>query len=352
MRMDKDLKVIDAFSTINTVKPTCVGDGYTFDFVSPTVDCHLVFKDKYLLVTGDSAGGKSYFISQLSADLAIGGSKIKTDLDVQIITSKREIQLIDDIVADQQKLTLFVVDEFLAYDVIKAVENLPALCLAVSRKTYSNVNLSYRSFLQVYRDDDGVMHFKNRYEMPEMVDCCDYDLIITEDSGAGFSFIDSILGGKFPIVSSHGKSNLENTILEKSYCKKILVICDAGGLGTHVKKLYNISHKRQNDNKVTNVLLPECFEHVLLCSSFVKWNSDIFQYYDLSCGNTEKFCEIMIDKLSTGKPYYHNHSMEKVSGCWIFDCKDCNNKCNCQVEGDKIMSVLQNGPLKHLLFLR
>ena len=94
---------------------------------SEDLDIELETKKKYTLVTGLGGTGKTYFVnfmdelkkSGISGDEV--GILVESDLEYIVVTSKDMIRVIPRYIAEGIKL--FISDEFLAYDVVKTLEN-------------------------------------------------------------------------------------------------------------------------------------------------------------------------------------------------------------------------------------
>ena len=82
-------------------------------------------------------------------------------------------------------------------------------------------------------------------------------------------------------------------------------------------------------DKFVNVylLMPECFEHVLLCSKYFNYDKDIFKYFSLKYDNTEEFCESEILYVTSNTNLVCNHKTGILSDCWIKECIDCVKEC-------------------------
>ena len=69
--------------------------------------------------------------------------------------------------------------------------------------------------------------------------------------------------------------------------------------------------------------------------------------------STENFCETVLEWNTRGKPFYHVHGKRNDMLCWVENCSDCNKRRDCEYykTGNKLRSVLANGPVSDLLNL-
>lgn len=123
---------------------------------SEDLDIELETKKKYTLVTGLGGTGKTYFVnfmdelkkSGISGDEV--GILVESDLEYIVVTSKDMIRVIPRYIAEGIKL--FISDEFLAYDVVKTLENFEAYCIVITRNPMKEIKMSYKSQCIAYRD--------------------------------------------------------------------------------------------------------------------------------------------------------------------------------------------------------
>lgn len=129
-----------------------------FKFKSPDVDISISFKDKFVLVQGDSNQGKSLFIAQLNSAIEAGMVEdvIDTDLRYYVVNSKKDLQHLKEDV-DKGLYNLIIVDEFYAHKVMTTIVDCDCFALCITRKVCLDFNLSRRCFYKAVRDDSGVM---------------------------------------------------------------------------------------------------------------------------------------------------------------------------------------------------
>ena len=150
----------------------------------------LSFKDKYYLVSGYSGQGKSEFVETIQDELN-NRLNLKTDLEIFVVDSASTINTVDRIC--DNKNILVIADEMYAGKLLQKVKGKSCYCLFITRKVYSNINMSYRSLLYVNRNGKGVTTFEQKYKFKtDISDNLKYDIIIVEDSGYGKTFVESI----------------------------------------------------------------------------------------------------------------------------------------------------------------
>ena len=309
-----------------------------------TLKMDIEFKDKYIFLQGDSGIGKSY-ITELLTNNEIIKHYVKSDLDIRILNKYTK----DDF--DTWSNLLIIADEVYAKRFINRFYSKECYILIISRHPFTNINFSYRCLYIGIKDTDGVMTVNKQYNL-DFNYLSKYDCIITEDSGYAYDFIKYLLPS-ITVISSGGKSNIVNKIkeLESSY-ESCLLICDGGGIGSDIRKILERVALEKSKGKVIDILMPECFEQVLLCSNYFNYDEDIFKYFELRYNDTETFCEREIHLLTAGTELLCNHAKNYLSECWYKECNDCPKDCPKRIDYSKLEYVLESGPLKVLLQMR
>lgn len=321
-----------------------------FQFNSVTIRFNVELQDKIILIQGFSGVGKSAFIDGVERALLLNTGELVSDLPCFVVNTAAELRDME-MQIDQGVLAVFLADEFMAYKVIECAKNKRAYCILVSRKIYKNVNMSYRVLYEARRDNDGITNILPSIRLAtKKVDMC--DLIIVEDSKSGFDFVSEIVEESIQVQTSKGKSNIKSILSSLKTDKGVLVICDGGGILDCIKGIKREVKKLEKRGVQVYLLMPECFEHVLLCSGFIGYDKDIFKYFSLEYNDTEHFCEERVYHTTKGHPWEYNHSKQILSQCWLEDCAKCDSQCSAFVGRDKHEFVLENGPLRLLLKFR
>lgn len=142
------------------------------------------------------------------------------------------------------------------YYVLATRENLVSLPYSVeeiygirSIGKYSGLNQIYHEFYHIYTKDNV-----NEQIKPE--------IIVTEDSNAGYQFFESICGtGGIACINAAGKSNIIQKVKEFRH-EKLLVIADGAAFGPEMEAVMKLVEQFPN----IAVYLPESFEWIILMS--------------------------------------------------------------------------------------
>lgn len=126
-------------------------------------------------------------------------------------------------------------------------------------KGYGKIKRIYSGFKQIYTRSDISWIDKDRItEKP--------DIVIAEDSNAGFTFLKNICDElEIPCVSAGGKSGISSIILEQEPGSRILVIADGAAFGSEIAKITALDSRR-----LVAMFLPESFEWLILNSGILK----------------------------------------------------------------------------------
>lgn len=315
---------------------------------SKNVKLDVEFRDKYVFIIGDSGVGKSLIVDTLG-DEELNSRCVRSDLTIKIL-NKFTITEFDNWNSGE----LVVSDEVYARKVLQKLEHKNCYFMVVTRKVFKNINFSYRCIYEAKRDD-GTTVISRAYNINKVDILDSYDVIVTEDSGYDKRFVEECFEGKQYIKGSGGKSNITK-VLDEMYRDSrmhIFLIMDGGGVGSDIPNISSKVKKLKKRNCIIHMILPECFEHVLLCSGYFKYDLDILKYFKLECGNTEAFCESEIQRVTTGTVLECNHDNGVMSDCWWKQCANCDQEeCVYRVDTDKMEFVLKDGPMRVLLRMR
>lgn len=227
------------------------------------------------ILRGDSATGKTTLIDMIQeytdsgADSSIELICDKTCYVLSGATWRGQLTEMKDCIVFIDEGNPFVLtDEFAAmiqstdnYYVIVSREGLPNLPYSVTEiygirqsEHYGGLKRHYNEFYRLYGADtlNSVVH-------PEV--------IITEDSNAGYQFFQGICrGSNVRCVSASGKSNLlAAASLEKSE-KSVLIIADGAAFGPEMDRVMHYIRGYEN----TFVYVPESFEWLILSANPLK----------------------------------------------------------------------------------
>jgi hypothetical protein len=147
------------------------------------------------------------------------------------------------------------------YYVIVTRESLPNLPYSVEEiygikvsGKYGTLQQTYQEFYRIY----GAATYKIQFGP---------DIIIVEDSNAGYEFFESLKKGRnWEAVSAEGKSNIYKVLKKYDNNKKVLVIADGAAFGPEMDRVMKMI-----DSTVGKaVFLPESFEWLVLKSEIIK----------------------------------------------------------------------------------
>ena len=228
------------------------------------------------ILKGDSATGKTTLIDIIQAyqnDSASSGVSITSTCPCVVLTSNNwelNLSAINNSIVFIDEGNPFVNSKDFAkaaktstnYYVIATRNNLFNLPYSVteiygikniSGNKYQQTKRLYSSFYKLY--DKNSLTIKK----PE--------LVIVEDSNAGFQFFNHICG-KFniPCISASSKSKIYSTVLKSSQ-DNIMIIADGAAFGAEIENVLSLSRVKN-----IGIYLPESFEWLILNSNLIKDN--------------------------------------------------------------------------------
>lgn len=226
------------------------------------------------IVKGDSATGKTTLVDMIREYDENGeqsGVTLQCDKVCTVLEGKRWKILLenihDSIVFIDEGNAFVTSDDFADavkhsdnYYVIVTRESLPTLPYSVdeiygikSSGKYGTLQRTYQEFYKIYREPE----YSNPFEP---------DVVIVEDSNAGYEFFSHVSESRgWKIVSAEGKSNVFKE-LRKYINFKVLVIADGAAFGSEMDRVM----KRLPLKKDAVLYLPESFEWLILKSGVVK----------------------------------------------------------------------------------
>lgn len=185
------------------------------------------------------------------------------------------------------------------------------------------------------------------------------EVVLTEDSAAGFVFFKKLFKGTKVVSAGAGKGSFipQAEALVKQGYHHIFMVVDSAAFGCHTEELYS-RFCRRLEPKVMLMSDYECFEEMLLqtnllnCIELVKKEmSDLVKYAN-QCNSWEAYFEEMIDRVTKGKPYHHAHQM-RLKNCYLKDCGLCpagkRATCDRVLLGNKFTRLLMGTKYERLL---
>ena len=243
------------------------------------VKYEFTLKRSITIVKGDSGTGKTTLFDMIAAYTR------SNDIGVTIQCDKRCVALVDIDWKNQlasTKDSIIFIDEGAAfvgshdfaaaikhsdnYYVIFTRENLYQLPYSVDEIYQIKTSGKFHSFEPFYKQHPGYIYGGNPSEGKSF-----YQILLTEDSKAGFRLYESYFKGTNIVCESAlTKSNIFGLLLKKIASdeqNKIFVIADGAAFGSEADRVLKI--QEAYPDKVT-VCLPECFEWLILKSGLVK----------------------------------------------------------------------------------
>ena len=226
------------------------------------------------IIKGDSATGKSTLIDMIREYYENGeqsGITLQCDKTCVVLEGRQWKILLenihDSIVFIDEGNQFITTDEFASalkqsdnYYVIVTREWLPNLPYSVEEiygiKTsgkYGTLQQTYQEFYHIYGEVNKRIQF-----IP--------DMILVEDSNAGYEFFEAVAEDKcWETVSAGGKSNIYK-LLKEYESKKILAIADGAAFGPEMDRVM----KEINVSAGKAIFLPESFEWLILKSDVIR----------------------------------------------------------------------------------
>jgi hypothetical protein len=295
---------------------------------------------KVTLLRGDSGTGKTTLAWLVSNSDNISSVRVICNYDVQAFTSKEKNALVDVLVKIENSVVIidenwveFLTEKFLA-KIIKESSN---YFLLITRKKFSMIPISV---LEVYKIKSvgSVNRFENIYPINSVGDgSLVPDVVITEDSGAGYKLFKYMCNGSENCVSAGGRSNIKGMVTNPEYFDKVkLVIVDGASFGCDFADLIKLRLKHKN----LLVYVIESFEFLMLQLQIVRKLGNVDKILD----NPIKY--ISVDYFSWEHYFYDlltsvtkftdfKYSKGRLPKCFIKNCCYRGNKCKCFSRTDR-----------------
>ena len=199
------------------------------------------------IIRGDSATGKTTLLDLLNAydrDGESSGVLVKCDVPCVVIGGQRweeNLQFIHNSIVFIDECNRFIKSEDFAvrvkesdnYFVIVTRDDLPNLPYSVKEIYGIRESGKYAGLKQVYNE------FYCLYGELENAELAQEDVVIAEDSNAGFDFFSSLCDGRVNCISANGKSNVFKALQEHRK-EKVLVIADGAAFGCEMEKVMQL----------------------------------------------------------------------------------------------------------------
>ena len=219
------------------------------------------------IIRGDSATGKTTLLDLLNAydrDGESSGVLVKCDVPCVVIGGQRweeNLQFIHNSIVFIDECNRFIKSEDFAvrvkesdnYFVIVTRDDLPNLPYSVKEIYGIREFGKYAGLKQVYNE------FYCLYGELENAELAQEDVVIAEDSNAGFEFFSSLCDEKIECISANGKSNVFKALQEHRE-ERVLVIADGAAFGCEIEKVMQLIRIGRR----IALYLPESFEWLIL----------------------------------------------------------------------------------------
>lgn len=275
------------------------------------------------IIRGDSATGKTTLLDLLNAydrDGDSSGVLLKCDVHCVVVGGQRweeNLQFIHNSIVFIDECNRFVKSEDFAicvkesdnYFVIVTRDDLPNLPYSVKEIYGIRESGKYAGLKQVYNE------FYCLYGDVENAELTREDVVIAEDSNAGFDFFSSLCDGSVKCVSANGKSNVFKALQEHRQ-EKVLVIADGAAFGCEMEKVMQLI----KIGRGIALYLPESFEWLIL-NAGIFYDSELKDILNAPCEYVDSkeffswerfFTDLLIKKSHGTYLQYNKRSLNKA----------------------------------------
>lgn len=275
------------------------------------------------IIRGDSATGKTTLLDLLNAydrDGDSSGVLLKCDVPCVVVGGQRweeNLQFIHNSIVFIDECNRFVKSEDFAicvkesdnYFVIVTRDDLPNLPYSVKEIYGIRESGKYAGLKQVYNE------FYCLYGDVENAELTREDVVIAEDSNAGFDFFSSLCDGIVNCISANGKSNVFKALQEHRQ-EKVLVIADGAAFGCEMEKVMQLI----KIGRGIALYLPESFEWLIL-NAGIFYDSELKDILNAPCEYVDSkeffswerfFTDLLIKKSHGTYLQYNKRSLNKA----------------------------------------
>lgn len=146
------------------------------------------------------------------------------------------------------------------YYVIVSRESLPNLPYSVEEIYGIRLSRKYGGLKQIYNE---FYHIYGKQQSHEEIQP---EVLITEDSNAGYQFFSGVSSEKVTCISANGKSGILGKMKEYDSDRIILVVADGAAFGSEMNRFDFYMREHAN----IRLFLPESFEWMILDSGLIK----------------------------------------------------------------------------------
>lgn len=275
------------------------------------------------IIRGDSATGKTTLLDLLAAYYRDGeGSGVIVRCEVPCVVIggqhwRESLAPIHGSIVFIDECNSFVKSEDFAvsvkesdnYFVIVTRDDLPNLPYSVNEIYGIIKSNKYAGLKQVYNELYQV------YGSFEQVETDGENLLLAEDSNAGYEFFRGVYSQHYTCLSANGKSNIFK-ILQQHHKEKVLVVADGAAFGCEMAKIMQLMRLGRR----IVLYLPESFEWLVLRSGVIE-DSEIKAILEEPCQFIDSkaffswerfFTSLLIQKSKDTYLHYNKKSLNKV----------------------------------------
>ena len=275
------------------------------------------------IIRGDSATGKTTLLDLLAAYYRDGeGSGVIVRCEVPCVVIggqhwRESLAPIHCSIVFIDECNSFVKSEDFAvsvkesdnYFVIVTRDDLPNLPYSVNEIYGIRKSNKYAGLKQVYNELYQV------YGSFEQVETDGENLLLAEDSNAGYEFFRGVYSQHYTCLSANGKSNIFK-ILQQHHKEKVLVVADGAAFGCEMAKIMQLMRLGRR----IVLYLPESFEWLVLRSGVIE-DSEIKAILEEPCQFIDSkaffswerfFTSLLIQKSKDTYLHYNKKFLNKV----------------------------------------
>lgn len=230
----------------------------------------LVFSRNITVIQGDSATGKTTLVDMIQEYLLNGsdtGIVLTCDCPCRVVagnTWQEQLERIED--------SLVFIDEgnrfISSVDFAEAVRDSSNYYIIVTREALDNLPYSVTEIYGIrssgrYGVQEPVYHQMYRIYENDFAETPAIDMLVTEDSNAGFEFFSGIAAETdIPCKASSGAGGIFGLLQEMKEFDGITVIADGAAFGAQMGRIFQLMQRRHG----IRIYLPESFEWLILSS--------------------------------------------------------------------------------------
>lgn len=231
-------------------------------------------KRNITIIRGDSASGKTTLFSMIESYNRLG-----EDSGIEIVCKKECITVNNatwDLILDKHNDSIVFIDEdspvIKSQEFAEKIKNSGNYYVIITREDLPNLPYSVDEIYGIHNSGkyaDTKRIYNEFYKLYSVSDDYDKkaDIVIVEDSNAGYEFFKNICSSKVSVISAGGKTKIRE-LVSKYTDKEILVVADGAAFGSEINEMYLDMQKNQR----TKMYLPESFEWIILRSGLIDGN--------------------------------------------------------------------------------